>query len=449
MEIFETPSTISRIWDKGKLFLKAMVIFIMALGLWLPTSFIMMTIKERKDRQVEAITEVSNKWAGPQVVNGPFLVIPYKESITDDKGNLTIIKKAGYFMADKLNIHSVLHPEKRHRGIYQVVVYRSDIAVDLRFNPLSWQQLKVPAENILWSEAMLAFSIKDAVKGINEDVNLKWGDSTLAFNPYAGDFTDLKDAFVSNIPLTLTHAELQNNFSMQFHLNGSGQLQFTTAGRDTRLTINSSWTDPSFTGISLPDTYDVSDSGFVANWKFMNHSVPAVWTTSFNNLSNSTIGASLITPVDNYEKTERSVKYSVLCFILTFMAFFLIETIYKKPLHLIQYGLAGLALVLFYTLLLSISEYTGFNAAYIIAGVATIGLVGWYVGSIMRSSGLALFITLVLSVIYAYIFTIIQLQDFSLLMGSIGLFVALAIMMYFSRRLQWSDPKEAISQQTS
>jgi inner membrane protein len=127
-----------------------------------------------------------------------------------------------------------------------------------------------------------------------------------------------------------------------------------------------------------------------------------------------------------------------LCFVLTFAAFFLIETIYKKPLHLIQYGLAGLALVLFYTLLLSISEYTGFNIAYLIAGTCTIGLVGWFIGSILRSSTLAIFITFVLSVVYAYIFFIIQLQDYSLLMGSIGLFIALATIMYFSRKLQWA-----------
>jgi inner membrane protein len=127
----------------------------------------------------------------------------------------------------------------------------------------------------------------------------------------------------------------------------------------------------------------------------------------------------------------------MLCIILTFASFFLIETIYKRPLHLVQYALAGLALVLFYTLLLSISEYTGFNSAYIIAGVATIGLVAWYVGSIMHSGKLAMFISLVLTVVYSYIFTIIQLEDYALLMGSIGLFISLAIIMFFSRRLKW------------
>jgi inner membrane protein len=149
------------------------------------------------------------------------------------------------------------------------------------------------------------------------------------------------------------------------------------------------------------------------------------------------MGANLLIPVDNYNKTERSVKYALLCIILTFAAFFLIETIHKKSLHLIQYGLTGCALVLFYTLLLSISEYTGFNPAYLIASLATIGLITWFVGSIMKSSRLAAFISFVLAIVYGYIFIIIQLQDYALLMGSIGLFVALGIIMYFSRRLQW------------
>ena len=162
-----------------------------------------------------------------------------------------------------------------------------------------------------------------------------------------------------------------------------------------------------------------------------------MWKNNFYNLNNTTVGADLLIPVDTYDKTERSVKYALLCIMLTFSAFFLVETIYKRSLHLVQYGLAGLALVLFYTLLLSISEYTGFNLAYAIAGVSTIGMIGWFVGSVLRSSKLALFISMVLTVVYAYIFSIIQLQDYALLMGSIGLFVALGVIMYFSRKLEW------------
>jgi inner membrane protein len=289
----------------------------------------------------------------------------------------------------------------------------------------------------LWNEAALIFKVLDNLRGVNEDLSIKWNDSTIVFNPQAAGASDMKDAFAAAILLSADEAAKEHSFQMQFSLNGSEQLLFAAAARENKLEMRSTWPDPSFTGVKLPDTREIKDSGFVASWKYMNRSVPMIWNNNFYDLSQSTLGADLLIPVDSYNKTERSVKYALLCIILTFAAFFLIESIYGKSLHLVQYGLAGLALVLFYTLLLSVSEYLGFNLAYLFAGAATIGLVAWYVGSVMKSSKLALFISFVLTVVYSYIFSIIQLQDYALLMGSIGLFIALAIIMYFSRKLQW------------
>jgi len=433
----ETVTRITQIFDKGKLFIKGIIIFGMALGLWIPTYMIMGLVKERQSRQREAVTDISNKWAGKQTVTGPLLMIPYHVYSKDDKGNTVTIKRQAYFIPDKSEIQSRIFPEKRYRGIYQVIVYRSDITIAGKFNPLQWQQLKVPQENFVWNEAVLLFHVQDNLRGINEDLYITWGDSSIVFNPQPAGLSAMKDAFVATLPFSAEQAGREHSFSMKFSLNGSEQLLFATAARENKLQMQSSWPDPSFTGVKLPDTRELQDSGFVANWKYMNRSVPQVWDHTVYDLSESSLGADLLIPVDSYDKTERSVKYALLCIILTFAAFFLIETIYRKPLHLIQYGLAGLALVLFYTLLLSISEYTGFNLAYAIAGVATISLVAWYMGSVMKSSKLALFISFVLAVVYGYIFIIIQLQDYALLMGSIGLFIALGIIMYFSRKLQW------------
>lgn len=433
----ETVTRITQIFDKGKLFIKGIIIFGMALGLWIPTYMIMGLVKERQSRQREAVTDISNKWAGKQTVTGPLLMIPYQVYSKDEKGNTVTIKRQAYFIPDKSEIQSRIFPEKRYRGIYQVIVYRSDITIAGKFNALQWQQLKVPQENFLWNEAVLLFHIQDNLRGINEDLYITWDDSSLVYNPSPAGLSDMKDAFVATLPFSADQAGREHSFSMKFSLNGSEQLLFATAARENKLQMQSSWPDPSFTGLKLPDTRELHDSGFVANWKYMNRSVPQVWDHTVYDLSESSLGADLLIPVDSYDKTERSVKYALLCIILTFAAFFLIETFYRKPLHLIQYGLAGLALVLFYTLLLSISEYTGFNLAYAIAGVATISLVAWYMGSVMKSSKLALFISFVLTVVYGYIFIIIQLQDYALLMGSIGLFIALGIIMYFSRKLQW------------
>ncbi len=437
METFETIKSETPLWDKGKLFIKSIVIFGIALFLWVPTFFIMGMVKEREGRQKEAIVDISSKWAGKQTVTGPLLMLPYREFVSLANGGTSVEKNYAYFMADKLEISSTVSPDKRKRGIYEVAVYKSEVNLKGNFASIPWQKLDIPKEQIDFNEAKLVFKIGDAVRGINEDLFVKWKDSSYTFTQQATGEAQLEEAFVAPIPLTEESAAIPAEFSMQFSMNGSGQLLFATAARENKIQLRSNWPDPAFTGIKLPDTRQVNDSGFTASWKYLNRSVPQVWKNSFYNLSNTTVGADLLIPVDTYDKTERSVKYALLCIMLTFAAFFLVETIYKRSLHLVQYGLAGLALVLFYTLLLSISEYTGFNLAYAIAGVSTIGMIGWFVGSVLRSSKLALFISMVLSVVYAYIFTIIQLQDYALLMGSIGLFVALGVIMYFSRKLDW------------
>jgi inner membrane protein len=437
METFETIKSDTPLWDKGKLFIKSIVIFGIALFLWVPTFFIMGMVKERESRQKEAIVDISSKWAGKQTVTGPLLMLPYREFVSQANNGVTVEKHYAYFMADKLDISSTVSPDKRKRGIYEVAVYKSDIKLNGSFASIPWQKLDIPREQIDFNEAKLVFKIGDAVRGINEDLFVKWKDSSYTFTQQATGEAQLEEAFVAPIPLTEESAASSAEFSMQFSMNGSSQLLFATAARENKIQLRSNWPDPAFTGIKLPDTRQVNDSGFTASWKYLNRSVPQVWKNNFYNLNNTTVGADLLIPVDTYDKTERSVKYALLCIMLTFAAFFLVETIYKRSLHLVQYGLAGLALVLFYTLLLSISEYTGFNLAYAVAGVSTIGLIGWFVGSVLRSSKLALFISMVLSVVYAYIFTIIQLQDYALLMGSIGLFVALGVIMYFSRKLEW------------
>ena len=433
-----TGNLVQNLWDKGKLFMKAVVIFVMALFLWLPTNLIMEMVKEREIRQRAAIADISSKWAGRQTVMTPLLMVPYLESRVDEKGVISNVKKNAYFLAGNARINATVHPEKRYRGIYQVIVYRSDLTISGSFGPLAIGELKIPAASLLWEEAALLFRVTDNLKGINEDIRVQWNDSSHSLLPQPLGVSHFDDALMAAVLLDAEKAGRENRFQLQFSLNGSEQLLFAALARETSISMKSKWNSPSFTGIKLPDSRELNDSGFTAKWRYLNRSMPLVWKNTVYPAEQSAMGADLVIAVDSYDKTLRSVKYALLCIILTFASFFLIETIYKRPLHLLQYGLAGLALVLFYTLLLSVSEYTSFNLSYLLAAVATIALVGWYVGSIMRSGKLAAFISLVLGVVYAYIFSIIQLQDYSLLMGSIGLFVALAIIMYFSRKLQWS-----------
>ncbi|MDP4261059.1 MAG: cell envelope integrity protein CreD [Bacteroidota bacterium] len=428
----ETIAT--NVWQKSKLLIKGLLIGALVLVLLVPAYFVQNLIKEREERQKEAYTEVSSKWAGRQIITGPVLVLPYNETPQGSSNQATTIKKFAYILPDQLNIQSVVKPEKRYRGIYQVMLYSSDIKISGKFNGLPLEQLKIDRANVLWAEAYVCVALSD-VRGLNEEIKLKWNDSTVTLTPSTVNNAEMHDAFAA--PVTVS-ADKEISFSSDISINGSEQLLFTPLGKETTATLTSDWPDPSFTGGQLPD-HRISDSGFVATWKNFAHTrnFPQAWKEDSYNLQSSSFGADLFIPVSGYQKTMRSVKYAILCILLTFAAFFIIETVNKKSVHPFQYALIGLGLILFYTLLLSFSEYTGFNIAYVIASIATVGLIGWFVKGILQSSRLTSVLSVILVLMYSYVFTILQLQDYSLLLGSIGLFLTLGVIMHFSKKIQW------------
>lgn len=428
----ETVAT--NIWQKSKLLIKGLLIGGLILLLLIPSYFVQEVIREREARQKEAFTEISSKWADRQDITGPVLVLPYTETVTGDKEQVVILKKLAYVLPDNLNIESIVRPEERHRGIYQVMLYSAQVKMTGKFNPIPLQQLKIDPSAVLWNEAYVCMGLADS-KGLKEEIRVAWNDSVVTLNPSAVNNGVMKEGFVA--PVTVSPDKVIQ-FSSSISVNGSEQLLFTPVGKETTVKLNSTWPDPSFTGGQLPD-HRISDTGFVATWKSLAHTrnFPQAWKENSYNLQSASFGADLFIPVNGYQKTMRSVKYAILCILLTFAAFFIIETVNKKSVHPFQYALIGLALILFYTLLLSFSEYTGFNTAYIIASVATVGLIAWFVKGILQSSRLTTVLGIVLMLMYSYIFTILQLQDYSLLLGSIGLFLTLAVIMHFSKKIQW------------
>jgi inner membrane protein len=450
-------TTIETVWSKSKVLVKGLIIAFLVLLLIIPTFYVQHLIEEREQRQKEAVTEVSNKWAGRQVVTGPMVVLPYWQTDSDTSVRKIRSKHFAYFLPDELSINATIIPKEKYRGIYKVMLYNSKINLSGSFKEIDLQKLNIFPEDVIWNESFLKFNIAD-VKGLNDELLVQWKNQPLNLSPQS--FEDRSGTNGLTAPLSLNGIDdLKNsNFSSQLDLNGSEQLLFTPVGRSTSVTVQSIWPYPSFTGDILPQNSQVKDSGFTANWKSLAHkrSFPQQWKDDAyilgritrnigvtdvvdNNsyLTNAAFGADLFVPVNGYQKTMRSVKYSVLCILLTFSAFFLIETTNKRSVHPFQYGLIGLALVLFYILLLSFSEYIGFNTSYVIASIATIGLIAWFAKSILFSGRLSGILSLVLVLMYSYVFTILQLQDYSLLFGSIGLFITLAIIMYFSRKIQW------------
>ena len=228
-------------------------------------------------------------------------------------------------------------------------------------------------------------------------------------------------------------------FSFDVELKGSQQLYFTPVGKETDVVLNSDWQTPKFDGAFLPDQHKTDKAGFKAHWNILNlnRNYPQSWTGSSYKLRDSSFGVDLKLPVDNYQKSHRSIHYAILFIGLTFLVFFFIEIFQASGIHPIQYILVGIALVVFYTLLLSISEHIRFNYAFILSALATVALISMYVRAILGSLKMSLFIAGLLSMLYLFIFVIIQLEDLALLIGSIGVFVILGLVMYFSRKIDW------------
>ena len=450
-------TTIETVWSKSKVLVKGLIIAFLVLLLIIPTFYVQHLIEEREQRQKEAVTEVSNKWAGRQVVTGPMVVLPYWQTDSDTSVRKIRSKHFAFFLPDELSVSATIIPKEKYRGIYKVMLYNSKINLSGSFKEIDLKKLNILPEDVIWNESFLKFNIAD-VKGLNEELVLQWKNQPLNLSPQSFEDRSGTNGLTTALLLNGIDDLKNSNFSSQLVLNGSEQLLFTPVGRSTSVTVQSIWPHPSFTGDILPQNSQVKDSGFSANWKSLAHkrSFPQQWkddayilgritrnsgiTDAVDNnsyLTNAAFGADLFVPVNGYQKTMRSVKYSVLCILLTFSAFFLIETTNKRSVHPFQYGLIGLALVLFYILLLSFSEYIGFTSSYIIASIATIGLIAWFAKSILFSGRLSGILSLVLVLMYSYVFTILQLQDYSLLFGSIGLFITLAIIMYFSRKIQW------------
>jgi inner membrane protein len=440
-------NVIITLWNRNKIILKSFWIGILTLLLLIPTLFIQNLVEERQRRQQEAVTEVSSRWAGAQTVTGPVIGIPYM-AVAAEGSNAGPVKHWAYFLPSSLDMTARIVPEKRYRGIYRVIVYTTELQVRGSYDSLHLAELNIPAGQWLWNEAAVFFDLGD-LQGLKEQVTLHLGPaissavtgiSDLDLVPGKFSTDQFKSALSAPLPGWLSQAsEGPLTFSATVRFKGTGNLSFIPTGRETKIEASSSWPDPSFTGANLPDLRTVKDSGFIADWRVLalNRTFPQQWKADTYDLAKGAFGVSLIVPVDTYQQTTRSVKYAILIILLTFTAFFLIEWIYQRPIHSLQYILVGFALCIFYTLLLSFSEYIGFNGAYGVAAIATIGLITWYVSSILRSAGMSAFISVLLTVQYGFVFTLIQLQDYALLMGSVGLFVTLAAVMYFSRKIKW------------
>ena len=438
-------------WQKNRLIIKAVFIGFLTLALLIPTFFIMFLIQDRETRRDEVVKEVSNKWAGAQTITGPFLAVPYYFEVKDAANQSVLQKRNVYLLPDELIIDGKILPQIKHRSIFQVPVYNSSLKIKGTFLPLKADKLPVNIQMLRFEEAVMCMGITD-FKGIGENLQLKWNDSISGFETGLPDISWLSTGI--SCPITLSAGTIttgKSEFNINLSLKGSEQLYVTPFGSTSKVHFESDWSNPAFDGKYLPDTSVVSGKGFTADWKVLhfNRTFPQQFINVGENLvSESAFGFKLLQPVDAYGQTQRSIKYAVLIIALTFFLYFFLEILYRRSVHVLQYVLIGFALVIFYTLLLSFSEYIAFAKAYLVASASTVLLIGWYSKSIFKKWSIALLFSFILAMLYLFIFVLIQLQDNALLFGSIGLFILLAMIMYFSRKINWNteDQKQLNSE---
>jgi inner membrane protein len=417
----------------GKLFFVGFLILLLLIPLLMVSNL----VREREYRQNSVIEEIGESWGRQQTLAGPMLALPYRIFWQDDKGVTREKINLAWFLPDTLHIDARLEPETRRRGIFSAVVYRLLLEVSGEFAPPDVSQWKIPAADILWEEAMLSIALSDT-RGIRGEPRLQWGAHSLEFLAGAGAGAYYQNGVHVRLPAPLDSAHA---FQLSLEVNGNGRVQFVPVGKNTEVQLRSSWPDPSFSGEFLPLSRTVSATGFDAHWQisYLARNYPQQWRgDAFDDqLRQSAFGARLLIPVDFYQKSERAVKYGALFLLLTFLAFFLFEIFNNLRIHTLQYLLVGAALVIFFLLLLSLSEYLAFTFAYILAALAVIVLIGAYAAKILASRQRAWVLSLVLALLYAYLYVLLHLQDYALLLGSLGLFAILAAVMYLTRDVDW------------
>lgn len=429
-----------RSWMKNSVMMKVGVITVLMLLLLIPLAMIESLIEERETLSERAINEVSSKWANQQELKGPILTIPLLFETEDKDGNIVEYEQNWFLLPDQLNINGNVSPKELERGIYKVIVYTSKMLLDGEFSVSAIPQL-VNLKKIQYDNAFLTIGISD-LRGIKNKIEINWDSKSLGVEP-GTKIPELVRSGVT-IPIKIDNEEgKKHKFSFSLDLQGSQNLSFTPLGATTKVKITSDWEVPSFVGNFLPDTREVNENGFSAEWKVLqlNRNYPQSWIGSSNsyreNIQQTAFGVNLLLPMDDYRASMRSAKYGAMTIALTFLIFFLVEVINKKRIHPLQYAMVGIALCLFYTLLVSISEHSSFETAFGIATAAIISLISLYSLTLFKSKKLSLLLFSILIGLYTFLFTTLQMVDYALLMGSIGLTIILGATMYYTRKINW------------
>ena len=436
---------------------KIIIIVVLGLLLLIPMTFINSVVKDRIRYQNEAISSIIEPVGDSANIQGVVIAIPYLEKFIDsDTKEIGYTRKYIFYMPNEYNVTGDVEVTSLSRGIFKAPIFNSKLNITGRFDKYNAEIYNLDENNtiILYDEAMIILGIgnkKNLIKLpnilINQNEELKYYEKNININ---------LNMFNNKFLYTISRDSILNgfDFNITMDIQGGNSLIITPLASENTFKISSKWKDPSFTGGFLPTKREVNNNGFNAEWNIasFNTSFTKYWTSDensnrLNNIDNTqyytsnqesnNVLISFLLLNDNYQKTSRSVKYAILFIFIPFFVLFLCEVLSKKRIHPVQYILIGIANAIFYLLLLAISEHINFNISYFISALMVTALTSIYIGYIIKSPKYTISMAIVEALIYIFLFGILQLTDYALLMGTLGLFAVIALAMYFTRNVDW------------
>lgn len=399
---------------------KILKIFGLGIALVLAAFIVWLLSSDRQSSQAEVENQIAAQWGGEQRITGPYV-------ITDNQNRILPTD-----FSAKANVTT----EKLHRGIFEVIVYRAAVDLSATFTRESFAANMpkpaagaTPGTPATGSTAQLTVVVEPSQLATLEPFTLNGKKYKWKVNEHS---------LTADIPISPAMPAV-SQFSAKLTLKGSKGLYIAQLGENCTVTIAGQTPNPSFQGPSLPDTRTVDDEKFTAKWESHNQGLaipdtnPEENGVTFNK-SKTHVGAEFLTGVDTYQKVNRAIKYAFMIIFLTFAGAFAVEITSKRRLSIMFYTLVGVALVIFYTLLLSIAEVIGFDFGYLTAAAMTVILVTMFISAILKSKKIAMMMCMMLCFLYGFCFVMLSLETYALLMGSLLLFVILALAMYLYYR---------------
>lgn len=415
--------------------------------LLIPLMMVSNLIKERSDYRNEVADTLRQSSAGPQKLIGPLIAVPVTEVVTTlqsmgDEPPKEIRSSKSYirfWLPESLMVDGKQQVENRQIGIYDGQVWHGDISINAEFDPKRFGLEASDTRQL--GEPFVVFAVSDA-RGIGQVRTMKVNGETFSVEPGSGLMSDLQGIHVPLTAIEMTRHPLKLNAS--FSLNGTGAFSVVPLGRNSEMTMVSDWPHPGFMGDFLPTKREIGPSGFQAHWQstwFANNldsKIRDILSLSGQNEWRlPAFSVSIATPADQYQLTDRAVKYAILLIALIFAAFFVFESLTVRQMHPMEYLLVGLSLVLFYLLLLALSEHVGFTVAWVMASLASTIINGLYLQGVLKSWRASLPFTAALLVLYGVMWSLLHSQDSALLLGTGVLFAALSTVMILTRRFDW------------